>query len=343
MGGWEASTLHRDFEGREPQSWQESLAFYKHSQINRPFADEAYAKPPRVTRYEMSRREAEYNPITQAWRDEGRERVARERDAAHTLRTRNLAKDRQLAFERSSHDVINHTLRRTGLPDAQSEAGLTFPTQKREQRLAHGMDSTAPFNIISGLSVEEHHWAPPQHRPRIAPPREDTKLRSITQQPREYDMLSNEYKREHERRTAEEHERARRVAAERFWATHDYDVVTSKFYDPDKEARAQQLTRAIEVRGSAAQCETLGARRTCATLAPRPQGVARAAAASPGPIPCASQAHRTFSSNPPPPPPHPGCRLPLARRRSSHLGNLTSCRHRTSRARATSTRSPISL
>lgn len=252
MGGWEASTLHRDFEGREPQSWEESLAFYKHAQINRPFADSAYAKPPRVTRYEVSRREAEYNPITQAWRDEGRERATRQRDAERTVLAQNRAKDRQLAFERSSHDVINHTIRRTGLPDPQSEAGLTFPMKKREQRLAHGMDSMAPFNIISGLSVEEHHWAPPQHRPQIPPPREDTKLRSITQQPREYDLLSNEYKRDHARRTSEDHERARRIAAERFWATHDYNIMTTEFHDPRKEAHFQQAKQAVMVGRTAA-------------------------------------------------------------------------------------------
>lgn len=246
MGGWEGITVHRDTEGREPQSWAESLALYKHAHSSRPFADEAYAKPRRVTRYEVSRQEAEYNPITQAWRDEGRERASRTLDAEDTLRTQNRAKDRQLAFERGTHDVINHQLRRTGLPDPQSQAGLTFPVAKREQRLAHGMDSMAPFNIISGLSVEEHHWAPPQHRPIVPPPREDAKLRSIVQQPREFNLLSNEYKRNHEQRTAEDTERARRIAAERFWATHDYDLMTSKFHDPDKEARFRQLKSATE-------------------------------------------------------------------------------------------------
>lgn len=225
---------------------------YKHAHASRPFADEAYAKPARVTRYEMSRREAEYNPITQAWRDDGRERAARQRDANGTLRSQNAAKDRQLAFERSSHDVLNHAVRRAGLPDPQSEAGLTFPTKAREQRLAHPTDSMVQFNILSGLSVEEHHWAPPQHRPRVPPLKEDTKLRSITQQPREYNMLSNEYKRDHAARTADEHARARRVAAERFWATHDYDIMTSTFHAPEKEARYQALKQAAQVRSGRA-------------------------------------------------------------------------------------------
>ncbi|KAJ1632504.1 hypothetical protein T492DRAFT_988232 [Pavlovales sp. CCMP2436] len=246
MGGWEASTLHRDFQGREPQSWSESLAFYKHSQSSRPLPDEAYAKPQRVTRYEVSRKEAEYNPITQAWRDQGREREARARDLLGTIAAQNRAKDRQLAHERNTHDVLNHSIRRTGLPDPQAQAGLAFPTEKREQRLAQAADSLAQYNILSGLSVEEHHWAPPQHRPVVPPPREDNKLRSITQQPREYNVLTNEYKRDHARKTGEEQERTRRVAAERFWATHDMNIMTSKFYDPEKETHFQIVKQAVK-------------------------------------------------------------------------------------------------
>jgi len=246
MGGWEAASTHRDFAGREPQSWGESLQFYRHAQINRPFADDQYKKPPRVTRYEISRKEAEYNPITQTWRDVEREQAARRRDAEDTLRAQNRAKDRQLDFERSSHDVLTQERKRAGLLDPQAAMGLTFPVKQREQRLAHPMDSMVPYNIISGLSVEEHHWAPPDQRPRPAPPREDTKLRSITQQPRDYNVLSNKYKRDHERRTAEEDERARRRAAEKFWATHDYNIMTQEFYDPDKEAQFQELKKNAE-------------------------------------------------------------------------------------------------
>lgn len=248
MPGWEPTTLHRDFQGREPQSWEESLAFYKHAQATRPFTDEAYAKPRRVTHAEISRKQVEYNPITQTWRDESRERAARERDKEETLRAQNQAMDRQLANQRSTHDVLNHQRRRHGLPDPQQELGLTFPVKKREQRLAHPLDSMVPYNIISGLSVEEHHWTPPDQRPQVPPPREDTKLRSVTQQPRDYNVLSNQYKREHEERTAAEAERARRVAAERYWATHDYNVLTTQFYDPRKEEHYRKIEGAAKVR-----------------------------------------------------------------------------------------------
>lgn len=194
----------------------------------------------------MSRKEAEYNPVTQTFNDPAREADAVKRDAAATVRAQNQAKDRELAAEQT-HDILTHERRRKGLPDPQAERGLSFPFAKREQRIAHPLDSLVPYNILSGKGVDEQHWAPPRFRPVVPPQLQDTKLRSITQQPRDYDVLSNRYKRDHDRRVAEEEDRARRVAAERFAATRDFDIIVQRHYDAGKEEAYRKKVEAMKV------------------------------------------------------------------------------------------------
>merc|ERR1712039_1126211 len=110
----------------------------------------------------------------------------------------------------------------------------------------HPLDSAYAFNILSNLSLSEHHYTAPQHRPQVPPDNEKLRLQSIRALPREYDILSNKYADAHDDKIALEAEINRRVAAKKYWETHDYDMMSGEFVDPAKEQQMQQKQKDSE-------------------------------------------------------------------------------------------------
>ena len=53
---------------------------------------------------------------------------------------------------------------------------------------------------------------------------------------KDYNIVSNKYLEHHDQKVAADEQIMRADAAQRYWKTHDFDIVNCKFYDDDKEA-----------------------------------------------------------------------------------------------------------
>jgi hypothetical protein len=152
-------------------SWGEMLQQYEASKKARPLPDEAYAKPPRITAQQKAAEAARYNPVLQTFTDSSMEATARAREAEMVVGHLNRARDRQIASE-STFDVLSMRDKRSGLQatTAQSASAPRDRPPVANQELPtfrHPLDSSYAYNIISGLSLAEHSYKPPNARPKV--------------------------------------------------------------------------------------------------------------------------------------------------------------------------------
>ena len=65
------------------------------------------------------------------------------------------------------------------------------------------------------------------------------KLQTVTALPRDFNILSNKYRHNHDAKMEVEKEIQKRTAAVKYWETHDYDLFSTEYLDPAKEAHYQ--------------------------------------------------------------------------------------------------------
>ncbi|KAL3911618.1 MAG: hypothetical protein SGPRY_008625 [Prymnesium sp.] len=218
---------------------------YKHEKTHRPRPDDEYRKPRRVTNFEKKREEVEYHPILQTFTSTQREADAKRFETAAQTGTLNKARDKQLATE-STFNILTMEDKRKGL-DVMNKATVTalaapFNPHAERPTFRHPLDSCYAFNIISNLSLSDHHHTNPSLRPsREAGAREPKpRLQHVSGMPRDYNILSNQYREEHDEKIKLEGEVLRRTAAKKYWDTHDYDPLIGRYVDPSKEEAYEQ-------------------------------------------------------------------------------------------------------
>ena len=237
----------------DSSSWAESLQRYQAARTTRPAPDEAYAKPERITRRMRAAEEVSYNPLLQTFTSADREGAARESERKAVVSHLNNARDRQIASE-SPFNILSMVDKRSGLPSAPERMASSAPRQSEHfetPTFRHPLDSCYPYNIVSNIGHSEHHYAAPALRPGnktadaadVAPP---PKLQNVKALPRDFNILSNKYRENHEAKMDVEHELQRRTAARKYWETHDYDCMSCKYYNPEKEADAKSKDKATE-------------------------------------------------------------------------------------------------
>ena len=107
-----------------------------------------------------------------------------------------------------------------------------------------GKDTNADYNIISNISMKDHHFAAPENRPQPSEQQEKREGKNVKARPtaglRDYNIVTNRYLEYHDlkERTNEDIQRAEAAIA--FWKNHDYDFVVGKYYDPKKQAQFVQ-------------------------------------------------------------------------------------------------------
>ncbi|KAL1500218.1 hypothetical protein AB1Y20_012887 [Prymnesium parvum] len=231
----------------EPASWAESLAQYSHEKKCRPRPDEEYQKPHRVTNFDKKREETRYHPILQTFTQPEREASARSFEATAQIASLNKARDRQLATESAFNILTMEDKRHPRQPKQPVASAVPKPFNPHAERptFRHPLDSCYTFNIISNLSLNEHHYAPPAARPRGDAGNAEPKprLQHKAALPRDFNILSNKYREEHEDKMLLEREVQRRTAARKYWETHDYDPLTGRYLDAHKE---QAYVKTIE-------------------------------------------------------------------------------------------------
>lgn len=191
------------------------------------------------TRYTKARQEAGMNPITGRHLNEKIETDLRSREKAEMVTRANKGQDRALAVE-TNYNVVNFESKRQGLDATSSNADT-------EVIKTYIPDSRVPYNIVSTLSHEQHHWARPDLRPKetVVDPKTRFASKFIGRQP--YNIINNKYLDKNEEKVNTENQESRHKAVKAFWKTHVYDPVQVKYYDEAKESDYQSKHRESEL------------------------------------------------------------------------------------------------
>eukprot|EP00960_Hanusia_phi_P018218 536430-Hanusia_phi.AAC.2 len=216
---------------KNASSWSEGIRKYQEQKREHPSGGET-RKPHYITKYFMSRQEAIVNPITQKFNDGQTEQVVKQMEETSIAKTLNRAWDTQL-FREQHFDIVTQAAKRGHIHEKVYQQILKPPSLVTATH--------TDYNIISGKGFHEHHWAPLDKRPpRPASPQKKQKFLTALNRPREYDILTNQYTKNHEERAKWEMDRNREDIVQKYWETRDFDAVTCAFYDKDKEAAFQE-------------------------------------------------------------------------------------------------------
>ena len=240
------------------ESWGASLRAYQTQKVHTPWdcppspGRRSVQRPEpvhHVTAYEKARHEHanRQDTILQRYRDSQKEGTRNAVERTNTVRRLNNARDVQLSRE-SKYDVLNHSSKKAGL------AGDThWEAQQRENK---SIKSGVKYNILSNHLLDDHNQSrhidtktldllPYEQQPvRATTPRLGGKRSNIftaANRPRDTDVISNKFHRGHEQQAAREQQRALDTAAAKFWKKEDFNALTGKYYDREKEQRAQHL------------------------------------------------------------------------------------------------------
>eukprot|EP00936_MAST-01D_sp_MAST-1D-sp1_P002747 g2747.t1 len=226
------SSIHKR-EAAKPsaRSWGQMVRNYKADAVSLPWQPSDYEPFNVVTRYQMSRDERDYDPVAGRFNDRDRERQYKREERATELLRSQIGKERQLSYTQT-FDIINH---KSKVPKRSMNKPGMQVTRKPMP------DTRSTYNILTnkgplpeGMGNDSEHQT--LHDPNEVP----------------FNIVSNKFHVDHERKMALEADASRTLAAERFWKSRNYDPVKGTYYDNQKEAEYWQAVRDSEkVQGQA--------------------------------------------------------------------------------------------
>mmetsp|Transcript_43428 Transcript_43428/g.113023 ORF Transcript_43428/g.113023 Transcript_43428/m.113023 type:complete len:417 (-) Transcript_43428:419-1669(-) len=219
-------TPYVDHSFANASDWNEGLRRYREKKSTPVYAE--MPKVERVTRREKALEETAFNPITQQYVVQEKEMERTQEFKQALTSTINSAKDKQLRTE-TQYDIINFATRQPGLPQ---------PDAKRPSPHASiGQRSRADFDIISNqmrTTSAEVDTTGAASRVPVKP------SRSMAMR-REYDVISNKFFKDHDEREVDEYNASLERGTKEFWRTRNFDPVTCRYYDSEKEAYYREL------------------------------------------------------------------------------------------------------
>jgi len=195
-----------------------------------------------VTRHVVSRKEREFDPVLQTFRNDDREANARREEGSTRVRKLNASKAGQL-HRVQRYNVINHHPALPGIPPHNSSPAVDLEAAEKKRK----QQTRTNYNIISNIDLAEHHYGHPSTRPPATQtePRKQAQVGRRSSHP-DCDIISNRYRKNHEVKTSIDQQVAKQTASNKYWATHDFDPVSCKFYSEKKEARFQEKRVVME-------------------------------------------------------------------------------------------------
>ena len=193
-----------------------------------------------------------FNPILMKFTDSKVEQLKTQQENTMNIHRLNVAKDKQLCYEQK-FDIISHKSHLKGV-----EKSLADTIREQKPRMA---DSRVDYNLVSHhpkvahpeLSIIPLDETPRQERPRIHPgiSAMGGDLLPRSHETRPFDVISNRYLQDHDKKTSEDLQSLRSEAQLRYWQTHNYDPVVGRYYDNSKESEYKKQVKALqEVHGS---------------------------------------------------------------------------------------------
>ena len=189
---------------------------------------------PRITHSMIKSAETEYNPITQTYREAHKEHALTSYSSREEVLRAAQNKDRALRYEQT-FNFINMRDKLKGF-----ETHPDYPRYKSDYRMKKTETSKLNFNILSNISLDKHHFLPPNKRPVVAETTESLKPKVVNSVNfKDYNIINNRYKEFHEEKTNIDSITRKLQAGKNFWARNTYDCVKNKFLDPEKEEKAR--------------------------------------------------------------------------------------------------------
>lgn len=194
-----------------------------------------------------------FNPILMKFTDAKVEQLKKQQEGAMNIHRLNVAKDKQLCYEQK-FDIVSHKSHLKGLEKSLA-ATLRDTPKISDSRVTYNIVSHHQKSVHPELSIIPLDVTPRQEQPRIHPAitaMGNELPRSHAQRP--FDVISNRYLEEHDKKISDDLLVLRKEAQLRYWQTHNYDPVVGRYYDSSKEGEYKRQVKALdEVHGSCQQ------------------------------------------------------------------------------------------
>ncbi len=229
----------------QESSWAEHIRAIKHEKVTLPWDRAAVVPTERVTTFDKTRQERQFDPLLQRFRDPRVETTRRQAEKSYRNDVLNRSHVREVKYGQGYNILCPTKVAKPTWNETQrAVAALPTQTQARLREIEHAKRmraSRVDYNILSNMSTTEHHWAPKEQRPApLPPPRHGSgpgkpSVESSATIKRDYNIVSGKYVNHHSKRVAIDRAKNSERAAERFWQTHDFNPVAGEFYDREKE------------------------------------------------------------------------------------------------------------
>eukprot|EP01038_Epipyxis_sp_PR26KG_P013713 gene13713-18394_t len=213
----------------EAGSWASMVKSIEKEKKVLPWKPEEHIKVERVSLYERKRQEREYDPITTQYRDPIRN--AEDLNNREQLKTLRNTKSKEILAQK--FNFINHTG-----PPRQYDTLLTTLSSSAAQPKRN-------YHVLSNLKHGDHLNASLLYDEEIInenikkagnKPHSLTNMASFSNAKyRDFDLISNHFKTNHEERIKEDYEKVKDHVLDKYWKTHDYDFIKGEYYDEMKE------------------------------------------------------------------------------------------------------------
>ena len=225
-----------DFLKQDYNAWKNRIQDYTESKKKvawshlNPAKESVY--PVKISHRMVKEKENIFNPITGLYNDVAQNEYLNNIEHQNLINTVASNYDNQLRNEQT-YNIIN-------LNDHFSKfENCTINDGPKIHNKLNKEISKAPYNIISNLSLSEHHYKPPEKRPKIEiTPQKIKQIPSMNS--RDYNIINNQYVRDNELKSEVDKRVEELQAAKNFLDKQEYDIIKGRYNDQDKENEFQK-------------------------------------------------------------------------------------------------------
>ena len=192
-------------------------------------------RPEFITNKIIKARDVVFNPVTQSYNDKNLDAKLRNQDKKNTNEIISKNYDRSLRYEQT-YNLIN---REDKLKIFKEHPD--YPLHKTDPVRTRLEKPRINYNILSNYTLDKHNFVKPELRPVIKDDPYKDKRKINVNLFREFDVISNKYKMNDLHKSIADKEISGFEAARKFWKTHDYNLVTGKYYDGDKNDKMKNI------------------------------------------------------------------------------------------------------
>lgn len=215
------------------KEWANSLNLYSDNKKNLEWGHNK--RPDVITTKMVKAKDVIFNPVTQSYNDKQLDHNLREQDKKSLKDIISKNYDRSLRYEQT-YNVVNRDDKFKVFkeqPDYPILKSDPVRTKLDKQRIN--------YNILSNYTLDKHNFVKPELRPVINDELHQDKKKINLNLYRDFDIISNKYKVSDRHKSLADKNIAEYEAAKKFWKTHDYNLVSGRYYDDDRNLKMKNI------------------------------------------------------------------------------------------------------